>query len=62
MEATVLDYVTSACGSAVKETFGPVVCVVRARGVDEVVQIANDTDYGFAAAVNGRDITRLWQW
>jgi vanillin dehydrogenase len=58
MEATVLDHVTSAMRIYGEETFGPVVCVVRARGVDEAVRIANDTDYGLSAAVHGRDVTR----
>ena len=41
-----------------EESFGPVVCVVRASGVEEAVRIANDTEYGLSAAVFGRDITR----
>ena len=41
-----------------EETFGPVVCVIRASGVDEAVRIANDTDYGLSAAIYGRDVTR----
>jgi acyl-CoA reductase-like NAD-dependent aldehyde dehydrogenase len=58
MEATVLDHVTSAMRIYSEETFGPVVCIVRASGVDEAVRIANDTDYGLSAAVYGRDVTR----
>jgi acyl-CoA reductase-like NAD-dependent aldehyde dehydrogenase len=58
MEATVLDHVTSDMRIYGEETFGPVVCVVRASGVDDAVRIANDTDYGLSAAVYGRDVTR----
>ena len=58
MEATVLDHVNSSMRIYGEETFGPVVCVVRASGVDDAVRIANDTDYGLSAAVYGRDVTR----
>ena len=58
MAATVLDHVTPAMRLYGEESFGPVVCVIRASGVDEAVRIANDTEYGLSAAVFGRDIAR----
>ncbi len=58
MSATVLDHVTPAMRLYGEESFGPVVCVVRATGVEEAVRIANDTEYGLSAAVFGRDISR----
>ena len=58
MSATVLDHVTPAMRIYGEESFGPVVTVVRANGVDEAVRIANDTEYGLSAAVFGRDIAR----
>lgn len=58
MSATVLDHVTPAMRLYGEESFGPVVCVVRAAGVEEAVRIANDTEYGLSAAVFGRDIAR----
>jgi acyl-CoA reductase-like NAD-dependent aldehyde dehydrogenase len=58
MSATVLDHVTPAMRLYGEESFGPVVCVVRATGVEEAVRIANDTEYGLSAAVFGRDVTR----
>ncbi len=58
MSATVLDHVTPAMRLYGEESFGPVVCVLRASGVEEAVRIANDTEYGLSAAVFGRDVTR----
>jgi acyl-CoA reductase-like NAD-dependent aldehyde dehydrogenase len=40
------------------ETFGPVACIVRVDGVDEAVELANDTPYGLGAAVFGADEER----
>ncbi len=41
-----------------EESFGPVVTVVTADGVDDAVRIANDTEYGLSAAVFGQDTDR----
>ena len=38
-----------------QETFGPITTVVRVSGVEEAVRVANDTEYGLAAAVFGAD-------
>jgi vanillin dehydrogenase len=56
MNATVLDHVTPAMRIYGEESFGPVVAIVRVGSVDEAVRVANDTEYGLAAAVFGRDI------
>lgn len=56
--ATVLDRVVPGMRIYTEESFGPVVSVVRARGVDDAVRLANDTEYGLSAAVFGRDVAR----
>lgn len=58
MEATVLDHVTPAMRIYHEEIFGPVVCIVRAKGLEDAVRIANDTEYGLSSAIFGRDVTR----
>jgi benzaldehyde dehydrogenase (NAD) len=39
-----------------EESFGPVVTLVTVDGPDEAVAVANDTEYGLAAAVFGADV------
>lgn len=58
MQATVLDGVTDAMRIYYEESFGPMVCVIRGKGVDDLVRLANDTEYGLASAVFGHDVTR----
>jgi acyl-CoA reductase-like NAD-dependent aldehyde dehydrogenase len=58
MTATILDHVTPAMRIYREESFGPVKPVVRVRGVDEAVRVANDTEYGLSAAVFGQDVRR----
>lgn len=58
VQATVLDRVVPGMRIYTEESFGPVVSVVRARGVEEAVRLANDTEYGLSAAVFGRDVAR----
>ena len=53
---TVLKGVTSAMRIYSEESFGPVVGIVAVDGPDEAVRVANDTEYGLAAAVFGKDV------
>jgi acyl-CoA reductase-like NAD-dependent aldehyde dehydrogenase len=61
MPATIIDKVRPEMSIYDEETFGPITTVVRVSGVEEAVQVANDTEYGLAAAVFGADSTRALQ-
>jgi acyl-CoA reductase-like NAD-dependent aldehyde dehydrogenase len=56
--ATILDRVTPDMRIYQEESFGPVKPIVRVRGIDEAVRVANDTEYGLSAAVFGQDVRR----
>ena len=53
---TVLAGVTPEMRIYGEESFGPVVSIVSVDGADEAVRVANDTEYGLAAAVFGADV------
>jgi len=58
MPATILDNVRPDMTIYDQETFGPITTVVRVSGVEQAVEVANDTEYGLAAAVFGVDAGR----
>ncbi|PQV54888.1 aldehyde dehydrogenase [Paraburkholderia sp. BL21I4N1] len=51
VEPTIFDNVTPGMSLASEEIFGPVLCVIEYRDIDEAVEIANDTCYGLAASL-----------
>ena len=46
---------------ACEETFGPLAPVVKFKDEEDVIRLANDTEYGLAAYFYSRDIGRIFR-
>ena len=57
----VLTEVTMDMPAACSEMFGPVVSILRAKDVEEMIALANGTEYGLSGSVFGRDVYRAMQ-
>jgi succinate-semialdehyde dehydrogenase/glutarate-semialdehyde dehydrogenase len=57
----VLADVTPAMRVSEEETFGPVAPLFRFKTEDEVIALANNTEYGLASYFYSRDIGRVWR-
>lgn len=60
-EPTVLANMTPAMKVAREETFGPLAPLFRFTSDEEVIAMANDTEFGLAAYFYSRDIGRVWR-
>lgn len=59
VEPTVFSDVDPRSALAQQEIFGPVLCIIPFQDDAHAVRIANDTDYGLAAYIAGRDLQRI---
>lgn len=60
-EPTVLTDVKPDMDVAKEETFGPLAPLFRFASEEELVRLANDTEFGLAAYLYSRDIGRVWR-
>ena len=60
-EPTVLTGMTSEMKIFREETFGPVAPLFRFKTEDEVISMANDTEFGLAAYFFAKDMARVWR-
>lgn len=59
-QPTVLTGTTKEMKIASEETFGPVAPLFRFKDEDEVIDLANNTEYGLAAYFFAKDMARIW--
>ena len=60
-QPTVLTNVTPQMLVSHEETFGPVAPLIRFKTEDEVIGLANDSEFGLAGYFYSRDIGRIWR-
>ncbi|GIU12282.1 MULTISPECIES: NADP-dependent succinate-semialdehyde dehydrogenase [unclassified Shewanella] len=60
-EPTIITHVDKSMLVAKEETFGPLAPLFKFSDVDDVVEQANDTEFGLAAYFYGRDISLVWK-
>jgi succinate-semialdehyde dehydrogenase/glutarate-semialdehyde dehydrogenase len=60
-EPTILTGVTQDMAVAKEETFGPLAPLFRFKTEEEVIKLANDTEFGLASYFYARDIGRVWR-
>jgi succinate-semialdehyde dehydrogenase/glutarate-semialdehyde dehydrogenase len=60
-EPTIIGGATAAMTLAREETFGPVAPLFRFETVDEVIRLANDTEFGLASYFYAKDLSRVFK-
>jgi 1-pyrroline-5-carboxylate dehydrogenase len=61
IEPTIFGDVPSSARIAQEEIFGPVLSIIRAKDVDEAIEIANGTEYGLTGSFFSRDPAHIAQ-
>jgi len=56
---TVVDGVRSGSRIACEEIFGPVLGIIKVRGFEDAIRVANETEYGLTGSLYSRDRERL---
>lgn len=59
-EATILDHVTSDMRIAWEEQFAPILPIMRCRGYEEMLELANKSEYGLDSSVFTDNINKAW--
>ncbi len=60
-EPTVLTEVTTDMKVTHEETFGPIAPLFRFKSEEQVIELANDTEFGLAAYFYAKDLGRVWR-
>ena len=59
VQPTVFAHVTNSMTVAREEIFGPVLSIISYRDIDEAIAIANDTPFGLAGYIQGKDTATI---
>ncbi|MGA2500171.1 MAG: aldehyde dehydrogenase family protein [Tepidisphaeraceae bacterium] len=62
LSPAVFTHVTPGMRIAREEIFGPVLCVIKAKNLDEAIQIANDVPFGLAAGICTRSLAHAMEF
>jgi aldehyde dehydrogenase (NAD+) len=62
VQPTIFDHVKIDMRIAQEEIFGPVVSVIRVKGVDEAIKAANSVEYGLSSSIYSNDVGRVFKF
>lgn len=59
VEPAIFDEVETSMSIAQEEIFGPVLALIKVNGLEEAIQVANDTKFGLSASIFTTNIARM---